>query len=76
TASGGREVGLMAVFGLHIGGYFHVILTVLGLSTVLLSHPELYSIIQKAGAAYLVILGLQRVLSTSMLRSQGVPVSA
>ncbi|WP_353500386.1 LysE family translocator [Vibrio chaetopteri] len=76
TASGGREVGLMAVFGLHIGGYFHVILTVLGLSTVLLSNPELYSIIQKAGAAYLVILGLQRVFSTSMLRSQGVPVSA
>ncbi len=61
AVSGGKKVGIMAAFGLHIGGYFHVILAVLGLSSVLLANPSLYSAIQKLGALYLVWLGFQRI---------------
>jgi threonine/homoserine/homoserine lactone efflux protein len=68
AVSGGRKVGVMAAFGLHIGGYFHVLLAVLGLSSVLLANPSLYSAIQKLGALYLVWLGFQRIYLTKKLR--------
>ncbi|CAK1950210.1 LysE family translocator [Vibrio crassostreae] len=58
----------MAAFGLHLGGYVHVILAVLGLSSVLLANPTLYSVIQKLGALYLVWLGFQRIYLTKKLR--------
>lgn len=68
AVSGGKKVGIMAAFGLHIGGYVHVILAVLGLSSVLLANPTLYSVIQKLGALYLVWLGFQRIYLTKKLR--------
>ncbi|CAH7272139.1 RhtB family transporter [Vibrio chagasii] len=68
AVSGGKKVGIMAAFGLHIGGYFHVILAVLGLSSVLLANPSLYSVIQKLGALYLVWLGFQRIYLSKKLR--------
>lgn len=68
TVFGGKKVGVMAVLGLHIGGYFHVLLAVLGLSSVLLANPALYSAIQKLGALYLVWLGFQRIYLTKNLR--------
>lgn len=68
AVSGGKKVGVMAAFGLHVGGYFHVLLAVFGLSSVLLANPTLYTIIQKLGALYLVWLGFQRIYLTSKLR--------
>lgn len=68
TVFGGKKVGVMAVLGLHIGGYFHVLLAVLGLSSVLLANPALYSAIQKLGALYLIWLGFQRIYLTKNLR--------
>ena len=68
AVSGGKKVGIMAAFGLHIGGYVHVILAVFGLSSVLLANPTLYSVIQKLGALYLVWLGFQRIYLTKKLR--------
>ncbi|MDC5707646.1 LysE family translocator [Vibrio europaeus] len=67
TISGGRRVGLMAAFGLHIGGYFHVVMAVLGLSAILTARPELYSIVQKLGALYLVWLGFRRIFLTKQV---------
>ncbi|MBN3493692.1 LysE family translocator [Vibrio neptunius] len=67
AVSGGKKVGIMAVFGLHVGGYFHVLLAVLGLSSVLLANPSLYSAIQKLGALYLVWLGFQRIYLTKKI---------
>ncbi|MEZ9495761.1 LysE family translocator [Vibrio splendidus] len=68
AVSGGKKVGIMAAFGLHIGGYVHVILAVVGLSSVLLANATLYSVIQKLGALYLVWLGFQRIYLTKKLR--------
>ncbi|CAH7457967.1 membrane hypothetical protein [Vibrio chagasii] len=45
-----------------------MILAVLGLSSVLLANPTLYSVIQKLGALYLVWLGFQRIYLTKKLR--------
>lgn len=54
----GRRAGLMAAFGIHIGGYVHVFAAVFGLSAVLKHIPEAYAAIKIAGALYLIWLGI------------------
>jgi len=58
TMARGRRAGIMAVLGLHLGGYFHVIAATAGLSTVFHLVPVLYTIVKLAGAAYLIWLGI------------------
>lgn len=57
TMAGGRRAGLMAAFGLHLGGYVHVLAAALGLSAILDYVPELYAALKLCGAAYLIWLG-------------------
>lgn len=64
TLAGGRRSGLMAVLGLHIGCYVHVIAAAAGLSVLFHAVPTLYLAVKLAGAAYLVWLGV------SMIRSR------
>ncbi|CAH7142723.1 hypothetical protein VCHA40P238_230021 [Vibrio chagasii] len=49
TVSSGKKIGLLSVLGLHVGGYFHVILVAFGLATVFSNSPLLQEIIQKIG---------------------------
>lgn len=58
TMARGRRAGVMAVLGLHLGGYFHVIAATAGLSAVFHLVPVLYTIVKLAGAAYLIWLGV------------------
>ncbi len=58
TLAGGRVCGLMASFGIHLGGYVHVIAAAAGLSVVFHAVPMLYLAIKFAGAVYLISLGL------------------
>jgi len=58
TLARGRRAGIMAVLGLHLGGYFHVIAAAAGLSAVFHLVPVLYTIVKLAGAAYLIWLGV------------------
>lgn len=58
TMAGGREAGLMAVFGIHLGAYAHIIAAAAGLSALFHAVPVAYTCVKLAGAAYLVWLGI------------------
>ena len=59
----GRAAGLVSILGIGIGTTFHIVLLMLGLSAVLESSAAAFSVIRYAGAAYLVYLGLRRLLA-------------
>lgn len=58
TLARGKRAGFMAALGLHVGGYFHVFATALGLSAALAYVPNVYAAIKLAGALYLIWLGI------------------
>lgn len=58
TIARGRWSGLMAVLGIHLGGYAHVLCAAAGLSILFHAVPLLYMAVKLAGAAYLVWLGI------------------
>lgn len=61
TIAHGRRGGLMAAFGLHLGGYVHVIAAAAGLAVVFHAVPILYTALKLGGAAYLVFLGIRMI---------------
>ncbi|HEV7434159.1 MAG TPA: LysE family translocator [Pseudorhizobium sp.] len=58
TMAGGRRAGLMAVLGIHLGAYVHVIAAAAGLSMLFHAVPAAYTGVKLAGALYLVWLGI------------------
>ncbi|MFC7396592.1 LysE family translocator [Chelatococcus sp. GCM10030263] len=61
TLARGRRAGFMAVLGIHVGCYVHVVAATLGLSAILRHVPEAYVALKIAGAIYLVWLGISMV---------------
>lgn len=65
TVARGKRSGMMAVLGVHVGGYFHVIMAAAGLSVLLHAMPTVYMAVKFLGAAYLVWMGLKLVFERS-----------
>lgn len=63
TISHGRKAGLMAMLGIHLGCYVHVVAAAFGLSAVFKHVPELYVAVKIVGALYLVWLGIGMIRS-------------
>jgi threonine/homoserine/homoserine lactone efflux protein len=61
TVARGRKAGLMAAFGLHIGGYIHVIAAAAGLSALFHAVPAMYMVVKVVGAGYLIFLGAKMI---------------
>ena len=59
----GRVAGLASVGGVHVGTLLHVAAAALGLSALLVSSAVAYDTVRWLGAAYLVWLGLRRLLA-------------
>jgi len=59
----GRRAGLVSVAGIGIGTLGHVAAATLGLSAVLNASAVAFGVVKWAGAAYLVWLGLRRMLT-------------
>ncbi|MGV8936074.1 MAG: LysE family translocator [Allorhizobium sp.] len=59
TLARGRWSGLMAAFGIHLGGYVHVVAAAAGLSVLFHAVPVLYTGVKLAGAVYLIFLGIK-----------------
>lgn len=59
----GRPAGLASVAGIETGNFIHVLAVTLGLSAVLASSAAVFAVIKALGAAYLVYLGVRRMLS-------------
>jgi threonine/homoserine/homoserine lactone efflux protein len=58
----GRRGGLASALGVNAGIVVHVAFAVLGLSVVLASSAALFNLVKYAGAAYLILLGIRRLL--------------
>src|SRR4051794_41454264 len=58
----GRRAGLVSVLGLHTASVIHVAAAATGLSAILLASATAFQVVKLAGAAYLVALGLNKLL--------------
>jgi threonine/homoserine/homoserine lactone efflux protein len=59
----GRAAGLVSVGGIHVGTLVHVAAAALGLSALLVSSATAYHAVRWLGAAYLIWLGVRRLLA-------------
>jgi len=62
SAEQGRRVGLASVAGIHLGTLVHVVAATVGLSALIVTSAVAFSIVKYAGAAYLIYLGLRKLL--------------
>jgi threonine/homoserine/homoserine lactone efflux protein len=62
SAEHGRRVGLASVAGIHLGTLVHVTAAAAGLSALIVASAFAFSAVKYAGAAYLVYLGVRRLL--------------
>ncbi|MCS6119917.1 LysE family translocator [Shewanella baltica] len=63
TMKGKMISGLKAAMGLGVGYFVHTLAASLGLSAIILSSALAFSIVKLLGAAYLVYLGIQALIS-------------
>jgi threonine/homoserine/homoserine lactone efflux protein len=62
SVSHGRVGGLAAVLGVEVGAFVHVAGAALGVSAIIASSATAFSLLKIAGGAYLVLLGIRRLL--------------
>jgi threonine/homoserine/homoserine lactone efflux protein len=65
SAEQGRRAGLAPVVGIHLGTLVHVAAATVGLSALIVASALAFSIVKYAGAAYLVYLGIRKLLERS-----------
>ncbi len=63
SVDGGRLAGVVSALGIATGGLVHVAAAAIGLSSLLVSSALAFEIVKYAGAAYLVVLGVRRLLA-------------
>ena len=61
----GRRAGVTSMLGVQAGGLVHVVAAAFGVSAVIASSATAFTIVKYAGAAYLIALGLRRLLFAS-----------
>lgn len=59
----GRIAGLVSALGIGVGSLVHVTAATIGLSSLLASSATAFTIVKYAGAAYLILLGIHRLLT-------------
>jgi threonine/homoserine/homoserine lactone efflux protein len=62
SIDGGRRAGLVSMLGVHVGTLVHVAAAAIGLSAVLVASATAFTVVKWLGAAYLVYLGVRRIL--------------
>ena len=58
----GRAAGIVSALGIQAGGLLHVLAATVGVSALLASSAEGFTVVKYAGAAYLVYIGTRRIL--------------
>jgi threonine/homoserine/homoserine lactone efflux protein len=58
----GRRAGLVSMLGVHVGTLVHVAAAAVGVSALLAASATAFAVVQYLGAAYLVYLGVRRLL--------------
>ncbi len=63
----GRRAGLVSVLGVHVGTLVHIFAAAAGISAVLAASATAFSVVKCLGAAYLVFIGVRRLLDRAPL---------
>ena len=66
----GRLAGLVSALGISAGGLVHVVAATIGLSSLLASSATAFTIVKYAGAAYLIFLGIRRLMTRELLEDE------
>jgi threonine/homoserine/homoserine lactone efflux protein len=74
TLAGGRREGVLSSLGTFFGGLVHVIAAATGLSLVLATSAMAFAMVKYAGAAYLIYLGVQMIVSARKDQEIEMPV--
>ncbi len=61
----GRRAGLVSMLGVHAGTLVHVAAAAAGLSALLAASAMAFSVVKYLGAAYLIFLGVRRLLENA-----------
>jgi threonine/homoserine/homoserine lactone efflux protein len=59
----GRRAGLVSMLGVETGGLVHVAAAAIGLSAIIASSATAFTVVKLAGAAYLIYIGIRRLVS-------------
>jgi threonine/homoserine/homoserine lactone efflux protein len=59
----GRRAGVTSMLGVQAGGLVHVVAAAFGVSALIASSATAFTIVKYAGAAYLVLLGVRKLLA-------------
>ncbi len=62
SIDGGRVAGLASAAGIGTGGLVHVMFAAVGLSALLLRSAVAFEVVKYAGAAYLIVMGIRRLM--------------
>jgi len=62
SAEQGRVAGLTSVAGIHLGTLVHVAAAAVGVSAIVLASAVAFSAVKFAGAAYLIYIGIRKLL--------------
>jgi threonine/homoserine/homoserine lactone efflux protein len=60
----GRRAGVTSMLGVQAGGLVHVVAAAFGVSALIASSAAAFTVVKYAGAAYLVFLGLRKLLGS------------
>jgi threonine/homoserine/homoserine lactone efflux protein len=59
----GRRAGIVSALGVASGGLVHVAAATVGLSALIASSATAFTVVKLLGAAYLIVVGIRRILS-------------
>ncbi|HEX9747085.1 MAG TPA: LysE family translocator [Methylomirabilota bacterium] len=63
----GRRAGMVSVLGVHVGTLAHILAAAAGISAVLAASATAFSVVKYLGAAYLIYIGVRRLLDRAPL---------
>jgi threonine/homoserine/homoserine lactone efflux protein len=69
----GRSAGLASVLGVTIGSTVHIAAAALGLSAILMRSATAFEVVKYAGAAYLILLGVRKLMERDILVDAALP---
>ena len=72
----GRGAGVVSALGIGAGGLVHIVAAAVGISSLIVSSAVAFSVVKYAGAAYLAVLGLRRLLAGRRPAEVDVPPEA
>ncbi len=75
SAEHGRRAGLVSVAGLHLGTFVHTAAAAVGLSALVVSSAVAFSAVKYVGAAYLIFLGIRRLLARDPKLPERIPAA-